>query len=207
LAPRNIAVVNSFIGDKIYIIDTENITEVTDDTEKERLAEMKFLFKIFSENLNPKLSPRYQKRYEQDELTSPSLLISSKSLIRQWEKMALLNQQIIKKDEKKRILSPKVFKELKNDLTKTNSEKKLFKLPTKTLPSRKVSDVEIRKFHSLKEIGMEDTLTPRIPSPTSSVSSPSETTSTRSVSPIPLKLESPMKKANSYSDVSDSIFL
>ena len=201
---------------------------------------MKFLFKIFSENLNPSLSPRYTKRYEQDDLNSPSNLITSKSLIRQWEKFAIMNKQINKKDlkeDKIKMLSPKKINSLNLNSFNRRSEQpspkgfkklnpfELNNLMNLSTSTRRSSDVEVRKFKSLKEIDPEGSLTPRIPSPSTprDVKSDSDSDSdkeedeeeeeekknSKQQEEKSLSKSSPnvLKKSNSFRDILDSFQL
>lgn len=102
--PRNLAIVKSWEGDKIYIIDTENACEVTEENVEELRDNMRQQFSLFLKNhVHPSISPRYERRYSKDskdlELTSPSVLLGSKTMIDHWERIAKRNssKQIIEK--------------------------------------------------------------------------------------------------------------
>jgi hypothetical protein len=95
--PRNLAILKSWEGDKIYIIDTENAQEVTEENHQELRQNMIAQFNLFLKNyLDPYMSPRYARRYSMNaselEKQSPSVLlqhgqqeVNSKKMISMWE--------------------------------------------------------------------------------------------------------------------------
>jgi hypothetical protein len=68
LAPRNLAIVESNEGKKIYIVDTEDYEQISsNDDLKQKKKDMIMLFRNFALNLNSTLTPRFLEMYKDDD--------------------------------------------------------------------------------------------------------------------------------------------